>query len=72
MLDGGVHIGATWRIRLSDPCSAAMQAYVKLLPPLVAYAYQTALPYAMYSVMRQVFLLVASNVFEMVLTRPLL
>ena len=27
----GVHIGATWRIRLSRPCAAAMRPYVKLL-----------------------------------------
>ena len=27
----GVHIGATWRIRLNCPCAAAMQPYVKLL-----------------------------------------
>jgi len=27
----GVHIGATWRIRLNRPCAAAMQLYVKLL-----------------------------------------
>jgi len=26
-----VHIGATWRIRLSRPCAAAMRPYVKLL-----------------------------------------
>jgi len=25
------HIGATWRIRLNRPCSAAMRPYVKLL-----------------------------------------
>jgi len=27
----GVHIGATWRIRLNRPCAAAMQPCVKLL-----------------------------------------
>ena len=27
----GVHIGATWRIRLHRPCVAVMQPYVKLL-----------------------------------------
>jgi len=27
----GVHIGATWRIRLNRPRAAAMQPYVKLL-----------------------------------------
>jgi len=27
----GVHIGATWRIRLNRPCAAAMRRYVKLL-----------------------------------------
>jgi len=37
----GVHIGATWRIRLNRPClggpyeAAAMLPYVKLLRPLV-------------------------------------
>jgi len=31
----GVHIGATWRIRLNHPCAAAMRPYVKLLSPLV-------------------------------------
>jgi len=31
----GVHIGATWRIRLSRPYAAAMRPYVKLLRPLV-------------------------------------
>jgi len=31
----GVHIGATWRIRLSRPCAAAMRPYVKLRWPLV-------------------------------------
>ena len=30
LLDG-VHIGATWRIRLNRPCAAAMRPYVKLL-----------------------------------------
>ena len=27
----GVHIGATWQIRLNRPCVAAMWPYVKLL-----------------------------------------
>jgi len=27
----GVHIGATWRIRLNRQCSAAIRSYVKLL-----------------------------------------
>jgi len=27
----GVHIGATWRVRLNRPCKAAMQPFVKLL-----------------------------------------
>jgi len=27
----GVHIGATWRIRLKCPCATAMRPYVKLL-----------------------------------------
>ena len=27
----GVHVGATWRIRLNRPCAAAMRPYVKLL-----------------------------------------
>ena len=31
----GVHIVATWRIRLSHPCAVGMQPYVKLLWPLV-------------------------------------
>jgi len=31
----GMHIGATWCIRLNRPCSAAMRPYVKLLWPLV-------------------------------------
>jgi len=31
----GVHIVATWRIRLNRPCAAAMRPYVKLLWPLV-------------------------------------
>ena len=30
----GVHIGATWRIRLNCPCAAVMRPYVKLLSPL--------------------------------------
>jgi len=30
----GVHIGASWRIRLNRPCAAAMWPYVKLLRPL--------------------------------------
>jgi len=35
----GVHIGATWRIRLNRPCAAAMRSYVKLLRPLVSLLY---------------------------------
>ena len=31
----GVHIGATWRIRLDCPCAAAIQPYVKLHSPLL-------------------------------------
>jgi len=27
----GAHIGATWRMRLSRPCPAAIRPYVKLL-----------------------------------------
>jgi len=27
----GVHVGATWRIRLNHPCAAAIGPYVKLL-----------------------------------------
>jgi len=27
----GMHIGATWGIRLNRPCAAAMRPYVKLL-----------------------------------------
>jgi len=27
----GVHIGATWRMRLNRPCAASMRPYVKLL-----------------------------------------
>ena len=27
----GVHISATWRLRLNRPCAAAMRPYVKLL-----------------------------------------
>jgi len=34
LLDG-VHIGATWRIRLIRPCGAAMQLFIKLLWPLL-------------------------------------
>jgi len=30
LLDG-VHIGATWQIRLGDPCAAAIRPYVALL-----------------------------------------
>jgi len=32
----GVHIGATWRIRLNRPGAAAMRPYVKLLDYYVA------------------------------------
>jgi len=31
----GVHIGATWRMRLNRPCAVAVFPYVKLLWPLV-------------------------------------
>jgi len=31
----GVHIGATWRIRLNRPCAAGMRPYVKLLDHLL-------------------------------------
>jgi len=31
ILHMGVHIGATWRIRLNRPCAAAMQPCVTLL-----------------------------------------
>jgi len=34
----GVHIGATWRIRLNRPCVAAVRPCVKLLWPLVIYS----------------------------------
>ena len=30
VLDGRVHIGATWRIQSNRPCAAAMRPYVKL------------------------------------------
>jgi len=30
----GVHIGATWRIRLNRPCVTVMWSYVRLLRPL--------------------------------------
>ena len=33
----GVHIDATWRIRLNRPWAAAMRPYVKLLWPLVIF-----------------------------------
>jgi len=33
----GVHIGATWRMRLNRPCAAAMRPYVKLPWPLVLF-----------------------------------
>jgi len=32
----GVHIGTTWRIRLNDPCAAAMRPYVRWLFGLVS------------------------------------
>jgi len=35
----GVHIGATWRIRLNRPCAAAIWPYVKLLRPLISNHY---------------------------------
>ena len=38
----GVHIGATWIIRLNRPCAAAMRPYVKLLWPLVLICYCTS------------------------------
>jgi len=38
----GVHIGATWRIRLNRPCVAVMQPYVNLLWALVYNYYQPA------------------------------
>ena len=31
----GVHIGATWRLRLNRPCEAVMRPYDKLLWPVV-------------------------------------
>ena len=33
----GVHIGATWRIRLKRPFEAAMRPFIKLLWPLVFF-----------------------------------
>jgi len=35
----GVHIGATWRIRLNRTCADAMRPYVKLLWPLIRYCH---------------------------------
>jgi len=32
----GMHIGATWRIRLNRLCAAAMQLFLKLLPLVMA------------------------------------
>ena len=37
LLDG-VHIDATWQIRLNRPCAAAMRPYVKILWPLLISA----------------------------------
>ena len=31
----GVHIGASWRIRLNRPCAVTMQPYVRLLRPVI-------------------------------------
>ena len=39
----GVHIGATWQIRLNRPCAAAMRPYVKLLWPLVVVVFHWVL-----------------------------
>ena len=36
----GVHIGATWLIRLNRRCAPAMRHYVKLLWPLVLFLYE--------------------------------
>jgi len=41
----GVHIGATWRIRLNCPCAAAMRPYVKLLWPLVSLCLPFLFPF---------------------------
>ena len=38
----GVHIGATWRIRLNRPCAAAMRPYVRLLWPLAITYYASS------------------------------
>jgi len=38
----GVHIAATWRIRLNGPCAAAMRPYVKLLWALVRFYYSSS------------------------------
>ena len=38
----GVHIGATWRIRLNHPCAAAKRPYVELLRPLLIFIFLTA------------------------------
>ena len=35
----GLHIGATWRIRLNHLCAAAMRLFVKLLPLGTCYYY---------------------------------
>ena len=35
----GVHIGATWRIRLNCPCAAAMRPYVELLLTICSFLY---------------------------------
>ena len=31
----GLRIGVTWRIRLNDPCPAAMRPHVRILTPRV-------------------------------------
>jgi len=38
----GVHIGATWQIRLNRPCTATMRPFVKLLWPLVILSVNVA------------------------------
>jgi len=35
----GVYIGATWRLRMSRPCAAAMRPYVELLQPFIFWVY---------------------------------
>jgi len=41
----GLHIGATWRIRLNCPCVAMMRPHVKLLWPLVITIIRPHRPY---------------------------